>query len=121
MWQLRRDRDMWAEIIRQMAEESGRLWIEKLNLGVTAPNTAASPNDAVAEVQSIMAQIATEDGFRNAARQELEQMLALLPQARRAALVPDPAAQAALLDRLTEDAILAMTAAMRGADTDASQ
>ena len=120
-WQLRRDRDMWAEIIRQMAEESGRLWIEKLNLGVTAPNTAASPNDAVAEVQSIMAQIATEDGFRNAARQELEQMLALLPQARRAALVPDLAAQAALLDRLTEDAILAMTAAMRGADTDASQ
>ena len=74
--------------------------------------------DAVGEVQAIMSEIATEDGFRNAARQELEHMLSLLPQARRAALAPDPAAQAALLDRLAHDAILAMTAAMRGADAD---
>ncbi len=117
-WQLRRDRDMWVELLNQMAEDTGRIWIEKLTLAVTAPNAAASPNDAVAEVQSIMAQIADEDGFRNAARQELEQMLSLLPQARRAALAPDPAALSALLDRLAQDAILSMTAAMRGADAD---
>lgn len=117
-WQLRRDRDIWAEILRQMAEDTGRIWIEKLTFAVTSPTTAASPNDAVGEVQAIMSEIATEDGFRNAARQELEHMLSLLPQARRAALAPDPAAQAALLDRLAHDAILAMTAAMRGADAD---
>ncbi len=119
-WQLRRDRDMWAEILRQMAEDTGHIWIEKLTFAVTTPTTAASPNDAVGEVQAIMAEIATEDGFRNAARQELEHMLSLLPQARRAALAPDPTTQAALLDRLAQDAILAMTAAMRGADADAA-
>jgi DNA repair protein SbcD/Mre11 len=117
-WHLRRDRDTWAEILNQLCADTGRLWIEKLTFDVTAPSTARSPNDAVAEVQELMAQIANEDGFRNAARQELEQMLALLPQARRAALAPDPVAQAMLLDQLTADAILAMTAAMRGANED---
>ncbi|OIQ72247.1 hypothetical protein GALL_461270 [mine drainage metagenome] len=104
--------------MNQLCADTGRLWIEKLTFDVTAPSTARSPNDAVAEVQELMAQIATEDGFRNAARQELEQMLALLPQARRAALAPDPAAQAMLLDQLAADAILAMTAAMLGANED---
>ena len=118
-WQMRRDRDTWAEILQQMAQDTGTLWIEKLALNVSAPTAAVSPGDAVAEVQRIMAQIATEDGFRNAARQELEQMLAVLPQARRAELAPDAATQAVLLDRLANDAILAMTAAMRGADADA--
>lgn len=117
-WQLRRDRDMWVELLNQIAEDTGRVWIEKLALAVTSPNAAASPNDAVAEVQLIMEQIAGEEGFRNAAMQELEQMLALLPQARRAALAPDLESQSALADRLAHDAILSMTAAMRGADAD---
>lgn len=117
-WQFRRDRDMWVEILEEMTADTGRIWIEKLILAMTSPTATANPNDAVAEVQAIMAEIATEDGFRNAARQELEQMLSLLPQARRAALAPDAAAQAALLDRLAQDAILTMTAAMRGADVD---
>ena len=111
---------MWTEILRQMALDTGRIWIEKLTFAVTSPTTVASPNDAVGEVQAIMAEIATEDGFRNAAQQELDHMLSLLPQARRAALAPDAAAQAALLDRLAQDAILTMTAAMRGADADAT-
>ncbi|MES2666554.1 MAG: DNA repair exonuclease [Pseudomonadota bacterium] len=120
-WPLRRDRDVWAETVAQMAQDTGRLWIEKLTLAVTPPAAAPSPHDAVAEVQAIMAQIATEDGFRNAARAELDQMLALLPPARRAALAPDAVAQAALVDRLTQDAILSMTAAMRGADADSAR
>jgi hypothetical protein len=63
-----------------------------------------------------MAEIAQEAGFQDEARREVEQMLALLPPARRAALAPDPAALAALVDRLSQDAVLAMTAAMRGTD-----
>ncbi len=120
-WQLRRDRDIWAEALKHLCEDTGCLWIEKLTLDVTTPAAAASPNDAVAEVQALMARIASEEGFRALARQELEQLLALLPQPRRAALAPNPAAQAALLDRLTRDAALAMTAAMRGADADDAQ
>jgi len=41
-------------------------------------------------------------------------MLALLPAERRRELVPDEAAQDALLTRLTDDAILSMVAKMRG-------
>jgi DNA repair protein SbcD/Mre11 len=117
-WQLRRDRDTWGEILKQMCEDIGRIWIEKLTFDVTAPTAAPNPNDAVAEVQQFMMQIAAEEGFRNAARLELEQMLSVLPQARRAALAPDASGQAALLDQLANDAVVSMAAAMRGADAD---
>jgi DNA repair protein SbcD/Mre11 len=120
-WQLRRDRDTWGEILKQMCENSGRIWIEKLTFDVTAPTAAPNPNDAVAEVQQFMMQIADEEGFRNAARLELEHMLSVLPQARRAALAPDASGQAALLDRLASDAVVSMAAAMRGADVDESR
>lgn len=120
-WQLRRDRDTWAEILKQMCEDTGRLWIDKLTFEVTSPTASPNPNDAVAEVQQIMTQIAAEEGFRSAARLELEQMLSLLPQARRTALAPDAARQAALLDQLANDAVIAMTAAMRGTDVDGNQ
>jgi exonuclease SbcD len=119
-WAMRRDRDMWAEVLGQMASDTGRLWIEKLEFDVTPPVEAAA-GDAVGELHNLMAEIAGEDGFSAAAQQEMEQMLALLPQARRAELVPDPAALAALLERLTGSAVLAMTAAMRGADGEAAR
>ena len=120
-WQLRRDRDTWAEILKQMCEDNGRIWIEKLTFDITTPTASPNPVDAVAEVQQIMMQIATEEGFRNAARLELEQMLSLLPQARRTALAPDATGQATLLDHLTDDAVIAMVAAMRGANTDGNR
>lgn len=116
-WTLRRDRDAWAESLQQMARDTGRLWIEKLDFAVT-PLASIAASDAVAEVQDLMARIALEDGFRDAARQELEQMLALLPAQHRADLAPDPATQAALLDRIAGDAVIAMAARMRGADAD---
>ncbi len=75
----------------------------------------------MAEVQRTMQQIAGEDGFRNAARIELEYMLSLLPQSRRAALAPNAESQAALLDQIANDAVLAMAAAMRGVDVDSNQ
>lgn len=120
-WQLRRDRDTWGEILKQMCVDIGRIWIEKLTFDVTSPTAPPNPNDAVAEVQHIMMQIAAEEGFRNAARLELEHMLSVLPQARRAALAPDAAGQAALLDQLANDAVVSMAAAMRGADVDDSR
>lgn len=115
-WQLRRDRDTWTEILHQLAQGTGRIWIEKLDFDVSAPSVTVGTGDAVAEVQALMAQIAKEDGFRMSARQEMEQIFSLLPQARRAALAPDEVTQAALLERLAQDAVLAMTADMRGAD-----
>ena len=118
-WHLRRDRDTWSEVLHQLAQATGRLWIEKLDFEISAPSGAVGAGDAVTEVQALMAQIAEEDGFLMAARQELEQVLSLLPQARRSALAPDPVAQTALLDRLAREAVLSMTAAMRGADEEA--
>jgi len=70
----------------------------------------------LATASSLVPDIAQEAGFQDEARREVEQMLALLPPARRAALYPDAAALAALVDRLSQDAVLAMTAAMRGTE-----
>jgi DNA repair exonuclease SbcCD nuclease subunit len=115
-WSMRRDRDVWTEQLHSMAADTGRLWIEKISFHLTAPAATPNPGDAVAEVQRLMADIAQEAGFQDEARREVEQMLALLPPARRAALYPDAAALAALVDRLSQDAVLAMTAAMRGTE-----
>ena len=120
-WQLRRDRDVWAEVLTQLCNDTGRLWIEKLLFEVSTGTVTSNTSDAVAEVQRTMQQIVDEDGFRNAARIELENMLSLLPQSRRAALVPNADAQAALLDQLANDAVLAMAAAMRGVDVDGNR
>lgn len=120
-WQLRRDRDIWAEVLTQMCNDTGRLWIDKLLFEVTTGTVTSNTSDAVAEVERTMQKIASEDGFRNAARIELENMLSLLPQSRRAALVPNANAQAELLDQLANDAVLAMAAAMRGVDVDGNR
>lgn len=120
-WQLRRDRDMWAEVLAQLCVDTGRLWIEKLIFEVSTGTVTCNASDAVAEVQRTMQQIVDEDGFRNAARIELEYMLSLLPQSRRATLAPNAESQAALLDQLANDAVIAMAAAMRGVDVDSNR
>lgn len=117
-WHIRRDRDFWQETIHGLAAEAGNLWVEKISLTVEAQE-APAPNgvNAAREVQQLMDEIRHEAGFLADARQELAQILALLPPDRRRALIPDEPAQEALLDRLTEQAVLSMAAQMRGQGT----
>jgi len=112
-WQIRQLADRWREEAEAIAESIGGVWIEKMTVDVT-PLGETRADNAVDEVQQMMADIATEPGMLDDMTKELEQMLALLPADRRRELVPDEAAQDELLRRLADDAVLAMAARMRG-------
>ena len=101
-----------------LAQEAGDLWIEKLSIDLTEPNVVSPDGvNALRDVQQLMETISLEEGFAADAQAELEQILSLLPADRRRELVPDVAAQDALLARLKEGAILSMAAQMRGQGT----
>jgi DNA repair exonuclease SbcCD nuclease subunit len=115
-WALRRDAGLWEETARGIADETGRLWIERLEIAAAA--AAAAPpagRDAVAELEALMADIRSEPGFLAEARTEVEEALRLLPADRRAALLPDAAALDALVERVAGRGAEALAARMRGA------
>ncbi|MDF0599265.1 DNA repair exonuclease [Psychromarinibacter sp. C21-152] len=113
-WQIRRDLDVWQEAAEGFAEATGTLRIERLELDLTAPG-AADASDAVSELESLMAEIRREPGFRAEAQAELDRILSLLPADRRRALAADADALAALADDLAARGALAVAARMRGA------
>ncbi|KDB05131.1 metallophosphoesterase [Defluviimonas sp. 20V17] len=113
-WQILRDRDIWGETVSQIAEETGRLWIEKLSFALEAPGTAADTS-AAEELGGLMAQIVSEDGFAAQALAEVDEVLSQLPAARRAALLSDEAALSALTKMLAEAGSEHLFALMKGA------
>ncbi len=112
-WQIRQLSDAWREEADSIAEGIGTLWLEKMSVDAVPLRETAS-GDAVEEVQQMMTEIAAEPGFLETMTTELEQILALLPADRRRELAPDEGAQDRLLRELAEDAVLDMTARMRG-------
>ena len=115
-WQLRQLADAWRAQADEIAESIGTLWIEKMTLDVT-PLSQDAADSAVSEVQQLMTEVAAEPASRDGLRQELSQILGLLPAEQRRALAPDAEAQEALLQQLTDDAVLAIAAQMRGTGT----
>lgn len=113
-WQILRDRDIWAETVSQIAEETGRLWIEKLSFALEAPNAAADKG-ATDELGQLMVQIASEEGFAAHAATEVEEVLSQLPPVRRAELMSDAAALSALTKELAEAGSQHLFALMKGA------
>ena len=113
-WQVLRDRDIWAETVSQIAEETGRLWIEKLNFALEAP-IAAAASSATEELGQLMAQIASEEGFAAHALAEVDEVLSQLPPARRAELMADAAALSVLTSELAKAGSQHLFALMKGA------
>ena len=113
-WQVLRDRDMWAETVAQIAQETGRLWVEKLSFALSAPGRATD-GSATDTLGQLMAQIATEDGFAALAQAEVEEVLSHLPTSRRAALLSDEAALADLTRDLGAAGAEHLFALMKGA------
>ena len=113
-WQILRDRDIWGETVSQIAEETGRLWIEKLSFALEAPGTAADTS-AAEELGGLMTQIVSEDGFAAQALAEVDEVLSQLPAVRRAALLSDEAALSALTKTLAEAGSEHLFALMKGA------
>lgn len=113
-WQVLRDRDIWAETVSQIAEETSRLWIEKLDFALEAPN-AATDTSASQELSHLMVQIAAEEGFGKRALGEVEDVLSQLPPTRRAELMSDAAALSTLTKNLAEAGSRHLIALMKGA------
>nr|WP_216671277.1 DNA repair exonuclease [Mangrovicoccus sp. HB161399] len=117
-WRIRRDRAFWEEFAADAARATGRLWLEKLDLGLAAPGDArlAGP---VADLDALMAEIRGSEAFRDLARRELDGVLAelgkVLPRERVDRLVPDEAAAEALAERLMAEGAEEMAARMTGA------
>ncbi|MFT7311364.1 MAG: exonuclease SbcD [Paracoccaceae bacterium] len=116
-WQVLRDRDVWTETVSTMAAQTGRLWVEKLIFALQAPATTTATTDtsATRELGRLMAQIATQEGFAAQALAEVDEVLSHLPASRRAVLMPDEAARAALAATLSEAGAEHLLALMKGA------
>jgi DNA repair exonuclease SbcCD nuclease subunit len=112
-WQIRRDRDVWIETAQEFAMATGRVWIEKLRMEIEAPSVAGAL-DAVSELGKLMSEIGEDEGFRAAARSEVEQMIGLLSADRRREIAPDEDSFEALITTISEEAILSMIAKMKG-------
>jgi DNA repair exonuclease SbcCD nuclease subunit len=113
-WQVLRDRDVWAETVSQIAEETGRFWVEKLSFALEAPSAVAD-SSATDELGQLMMQIAAEEGFAAQAQAEVDEVLSQLPTARRAALLSDEAALGDLTRDLAESGSEHLYALMKGA------
>lgn len=112
-WPLLRDRDTWSETVEAMAAETGRLWLDRLELDLTEPQSAGT-GTASAELADLMHEILAEEGFVAAARAEVEDLLAQLPPSERQALLPSEEAVGPLTDRLAREGAALVTARLRG-------
>ena len=113
-WHILRDRDIWTETVSQIAEETGRLWSEKLSFALEAPGVAVDTS-ATEELGRLMAQITVEEGFAAQAQAEVDEVLSQLPPARRAELMSDAEALSALTTELAEAGSEHLFALMKGA------
>lgn len=115
-WQILRDQDIWAETVAALARDTGRLWLDKLELDIDAPGPPARAASATDELATLMAAIREEPGFAAAARAEIEEVIGDLPQSVRVALLPDEAAAEALTDTLATTGARRVLARMKGAE-----
>lgn len=115
-WQILRDRDYWAEQAAELARETDRLWLDKLDFALDAPQAGEGPATATGELAETMAAIRREPGFAAAARAEVEEVMADLPAALRGRLMPGEAEADGLVRRLAEAGARRVLARMKGAE-----
>lgn len=115
-WQILRDCALWAETAADLARGTGRLWVEKTTLDLTAPDAQPDSGGATDELARLMEEIRGEPGFAATLERDLEQALADLPPARRAALMPDGDTAAELGRSLARSGALGVIARLKGAE-----
>ncbi len=115
-WHFLRDRDYWGEQISELARETDRLWIEKLDFSLDAPAQHDGALSATDELAETITAIQAEQGFASAAQTEIDEVLMDLPPAIRARLVPDEAAAERLTQSLSEAGSERVLARLKGAE-----
>lgn len=114
-WQLLRDIDIWQETISNIAENTGRLWVEKIELNLEEPSNSVTSSGATDELCSLMAAIQNEESFNATTQREIEEILSQLPPSQRAHLLPDEGAIDILSDSVSIDGSDYVMALMKGA------
>lgn len=112
-WQILRDREQWRDSARRIARETGRLWLESLELDLAGP--AAPKVSASDELEQLMAGILREPGTGDGLRAEVEAVLGELPAHRRAALLAEETDATRLTETLAERGADLIGARIRGA------
>ena len=113
-WQILRDHAVWSETVQHMAEDTGLLWLDRLDIALVSD--LANSQGAVAELEALMHTIRAEPGFAQSCDALMEAVLKDLPAGRRATLLPNPDAQTELRQRLAATGAEAILARMKGAD-----
>ncbi|RMG55231.1 MAG: DNA repair exonuclease [Gammaproteobacteria bacterium] len=113
-WQMLRDRDVWTETVSDIARETERLWLEQLVMEIESPRAAAEGGTAANELGRMMEDICKEAGFRAAACERVDEILAALPPELRRALATNEASRDSLVDQITRAGQERVLAHMRG-------
>jgi len=114
-WQLLRDSELWQEAIHNIAEETGRLWIEKIKLTLSELTDSVASSGATDELGSLMIDIQTDASFKATTRSMIEEVLAQLPPDQRAHLLSDENATEELIKSISIDGSDYVLALMKGA------
>ena len=114
-WRVQRDPDHWTEVVRNIAEDTRCLWLDKLVLDLSA-RSACGGQGPVDELRGIMETVLDEPAFAEACRGALGTILDELPRERRDALAPDEAVGDALARSLAERGAERILAMMHGVD-----
>lgn len=112
-WQILRDHDVWTETIAGLAQETGTLWLEKLDLDLPPNPASPAPANALQDIETLMRDIRAEPGFAAGALASLETMLGQLPADLRNRISPDQESASALAETLSNNGALRALAAMR--------
>jgi DNA repair exonuclease SbcCD nuclease subunit len=115
-WRLRRDLDLLTEQTAEEARATGRVWLEKIELGVRPPLAAAEwQGDARAELGRIMADLAGEAAFLARAGEAVEALVADLPPELRGIFGDTAEEREAALAQLVDEGVTEMSARLIGA------
>lgn len=114
-WQILRDRDFWTETVREMAEETDRLWLDKIVFDLSM-NSASDSRGAVEELQAIMEEILNEPSFAKECHNEFDDIVEKLPPVCRAMLAPNEEKAVARAQELAGHGSQRILALMKGFD-----
>jgi DNA repair exonuclease SbcCD nuclease subunit len=115
-WQILRDADYWQAQAAEIARETGALWLDALRFDLDMADAPGATGTAVGELAALMERIAEEPGPAAAARAELDAVIADLPPAVRARLLPDEQSAESLHRALSERGARRVLARLRGAE-----
>ncbi|QRM56879.1 exonuclease SbcCD subunit D [Sinorhizobium sp. BG8] len=122
-WRLRRDEDLLAGELQNIAAAIGDCWIEKVELSVHAPLAPAGQGglDPVLELGGLMRDdVLASHAFQSELREMLSDLLRQLPKGARELLADDEQAQEALLAEIAAEGSEDVLARLASASAEAS-